>query len=169
MIGKDEDGDVPKLEQITQQSVQPHIDQMEELACRFAGETNVPVSSLGIIQDNPSSAEAMHAAEKGLVIDCSAANRVYGASLRRIAQDIVKCCATILTEVTDEMAGITARWRNPSLPSVIDAGDAMVELRGGLPLACPTRHPPHWRKSASLTSKSPDSYRKSAESKRKAH
>lgn len=132
MIGKDEDGDVPKLGQITQQSVQPHIDQMRELACRFAGETNVPVSSLGIIQDNPSSAEAMHAAEKDLVIDCSAANRVYGASLRRIAQDIIML-RDHTTEVTDEMAGITARWRNPSLPSVIDAGDAMVKLVGAFP------------------------------------
>ena len=33
----------------------------------------------------------------------------------------------------DELATLTARWRNPALPSVIDAGDAMVKLIGAFP------------------------------------
>ena len=133
MLSKDEDGDVPKLEQISQQSVQPHIEQMRELACRFSGETNVPVSSLGVVTDNPSSAEAMHAAEKDLVIDCAAATRVFGAALRRVGQDIVMMRADGPNEMDDELATLTARWRNPALPSVIDAGDAMVKLIGAFP------------------------------------
>lgn len=133
MLSKDEDGDVPKLEQISQQSVQPHIEQMRELACRFAGETNVPVSSLGVVTDNPSSAEAMHAAEKDLVIDCAAATRVFGAALRRVGQDIVMMRADGPNEMDDELATLTARWRNPALPSVIDAGDAMVKLIDAFP------------------------------------
>ena len=63
-ISRDDNGDVPTVQQISQQSVQPHVEQMRELASRFAGETSVPVSSLGVVTDNPSSAEAMHAAEK---------------------------------------------------------------------------------------------------------
>lgn len=133
MLSKDEDGDVPKLEQISQQSVQPHIEQLRELACRFAGETNVPVSSLGVVTDNPSSAEAMHAAEKDLVIDCAAATRVFGAALRRVGQDIVMMRSDGPNEMDDELATLTARWRNPALPSVIDAGDAMVKLIGAFP------------------------------------
>lgn len=131
-ISRDDNGDIPTVEQISQQSVQPHIEQMRELACRFAGETNVPVSSLGVVTDNPSSAEAMLAAEKDLVIDCSAANRVYGSALRRVAQDIVMIRDST-TDITDEMAAITARWRNPALPSVIDSGDAIVKLVGAFP------------------------------------
>lgn len=133
LLSKDEDGDVPKLEQISQQSVQPHIEQLRELACRFAGETNVPVSSLGVVTDNPSSAEAMHAAEKDLVIDCAAATRVFGAALRRVGQDIVMMRSDGPNEMDDELATLTARWRNPALPSVIDAGDAMVKLIGAFP------------------------------------
>lgn len=133
LMSKDEDGDVPKLEQISQQSVQPHIEQMRELACRFAGETNVPVSSLGVVTDNPSSAEAMHAAEKDLVIDCAAATRVFGAALRRVGQDIVMMRDDGPDEMDGELATLTARWRNPALPSVIDAGDAMVKLIGAFP------------------------------------
>ncbi len=133
LLSKDEDGDVPKLEQISQQSVQPHIEQLRELACRFSGETNVPVSSLGVVTDNPSSAEAMHAAEKDLVIDCAAATRVFGAALRRVGQDIVMMRSDGPNEMDDELATLTARWRNPALPSVIDAGDAMVKLIGAFP------------------------------------
>lgn len=133
LLSKDEDGDVPKLEQISQQSMQPHIEQLRELACRFAGETNVPVSSLGVVTDNPSSAEAMHAAEKDLVIDCAAATRVFGAALRRVGQDIVMMRSDGPNEMDDELATLTARWRNPALPSVIDAGDAMVKLIGAFP------------------------------------
>lgn len=133
LLSKDEDGDVPKIEQISQQSVQPHIEQLRELACRFAGETNVPVSSLGVVTDNPSSAEAMHAAEKDLVIDCAAATRVFGAALRRVGQDIVMMRSDGPNEMDDELATLTARWRNPALPSVIDAGDAMVKLIGAFP------------------------------------
>lgn len=131
-INRDDNGDVPTVQQISQQSVQPHVEQMRELASRFSGETNVPVSSLGVVTDNPSSAEAMHAAEKDLVIDCAAANRVYGAALRRIAQDIIMI-RDRTTDITDEMAGITARWRSPALPSVIDSGDAIVKLIGAFP------------------------------------
>lgn len=131
-ISRDDNGDVPTVQQISQQSVQPHVEQMRELASRFAGETNVPVSSLGVVTDNPSSAEAMHAAEKDLVIDCAAANRVYGAALRRIAQDIIMI-RDRTADITDEMAGITARWRSPALPSVIDSGDAIVKLIGAFP------------------------------------
>ncbi|MDE5641085.1 MAG: phage portal protein [Bifidobacterium castoris] len=135
MIGKDEDGDVPKLEQISQQSVQPHIEQMRELACRFAGETSVPVSSLGVVTDNPSSAEAMHAAEKDLCVDCAAATRVYGAALRRVAQDMIllRDGPSNDQETIDEFASLSVRWRNPAMPSVIDAGDAMVKLIGAFP------------------------------------
>lgn len=133
LLSKDEDGDVPKLEQISQQSVQPHIEQMRELACRFAGETNVPVSSLGVVTDNPSSAEAMHAAEKDLVIDCAAATRVFGAALRRVGQDIVMMRDDGPDDMDDDLASLTARWRNPALPSVIDAGDAMVKLIDAFP------------------------------------
>jgi len=132
-ISKDEDGDVPTVQQISQQSVQPHIEQMRELASRFAGETNVPVSSLGVVTDNPSSAEAMHAAEKDLVIDCSAANRVYGAALKRVAQDVVMLRDHVELARMPELQRLSVRWRNPAMPSVLDAGDAMLKIVQAIP------------------------------------
>ena len=134
MISRDENGDIPTITQISQQSVQPHIEQMRALASRFAGETNVPLHALGVVSDNPSSAQAMYAAEKDLVIDCTAANRVYGAALRRVAQNIVMLRDGLTPEqMSDELKSISVRWRNPALPSVVDAGDAMIKLISAFP------------------------------------
>lgn len=131
-IGKDEDGDVPTLQQISQQNVQPHIQQLQELAARFSGETSVPVSSLGIITDNAQSADAMMAAQKDLVVDCTAADSVYGAALKRVGQDMIML-RDGLSEPTDEMKTLEVRWRNPAMPSVIDSGDSMVKLISAFP------------------------------------
>ncbi|RBP98466.1 hypothetical protein CRD60_00960 [Bifidobacterium aemilianum] len=131
-VSKDDEGDVPSLQQIGQQSVQPHIMQLQQLAARFAGETNVPVSSLGIVAENSQSAEAMMAAQKDLVVDCSAANRSYGSALKRIAQDMVML-RDGLAEPTDELRSLEVKWRNPAMPSVIDAGDAMIKLISAFP------------------------------------
>ena len=131
-IGKDEDGDVPTLEQVSQQNVQPHIQQLQELAARFSGETSVPVSSLGIITDNAQSADAMMAAQKDLVVDCTAADSVYGAALKRVGQDMIML-RDGLSEPTDEMKTLEVRWRNPAMPSVIDSGDSMVKLISAFP------------------------------------
>lgn len=131
-VSKDEEGDVPTLQQISQQNVQPHIQQLQELAARFSGETSVPVSSLGIITDNPQSADAMMAAQKDLVVDCTSANNAYGSALKRVAQDMIMF-RDGLTEPTDEMKTLEVRWRNPAMPSVIDSGDAMVKLISAFP------------------------------------
>ena len=131
-ISKDEDGDTPSLQQISQQNTQPHIQQLQELAARFAGETSVPVSSLGIITDNAQSADAMLAAQKDLVVDCTAANIAYGAALKRIGQDMIMI-RDGLDGPTDEMKTLEVRWRNPAMPSVIDSGDSMVKLISAFP------------------------------------
>ena len=92
----------------------------------------MPVSSLGIITDNPQSADAMMAAQKDLVVDCTSANNAYGSALKRVAQDMIMF-RDGLTEPTDEMKTLEVRWRNPAMPSVIDSGDAMVKLISAFP------------------------------------
>ncbi|WP_164546615.1 phage portal protein, partial [Actinobaculum sp. 352] len=54
-LTKDEEGDLPEVDRIPQQSMQPFTEQLRELAAEFAGATSLPLSALGIVQDNPSS------------------------------------------------------------------------------------------------------------------
>lgn len=42
------------------------------LAAQFAGATCVPISELGVVHDNPSSAEAIYAAKEALVVEVDA-------------------------------------------------------------------------------------------------
>ncbi len=70
-LSRDEDGQLPTVGQFAQQSMQPNIEQLRSIAQQFSAETSLAVGSLGIVQDNPSSAEAIKAAndELGLEIE----------------------------------------------------------------------------------------------------
>lgn len=131
-ISKDEDGDLPTLGQFAQMSMQPHFDHLRTLASLFAGETSVPLSALGIVQDNPSSAEAIYAAKEDLVIEAGATTRVWGSALRRTATTAVMM-RDGLTEPPAEARGLTARWRNPATPSIVSASDAIQKQIVALP------------------------------------
>lgn len=132
VISKDEDGDLPTLGQFSQMSMQPHFDHLRTLASLFAGETSVPLSALGIVQDNPSSAEAIFAAKEDLIIEATAAMDVWGDALRRVAITAVQM-RDGLTDVPDELAAVRAKWRDASTPSVVSSSAAIAQQVGVLP------------------------------------
>lgn len=130
-LSRDENGDLPEIHEISQKDPTPHITTLRELASEFAGETDIPIGSLGIVQDNPESAEAMYAAKEDLVIEAASANKVFGASLDRVYQNIVMLRDGV--ELNDDLRGLTTKWRNPALPSVVSASDAMVKQISAIP------------------------------------
>lgn len=131
-LSKDEEGDTPTIKTVSAQSPQPYIDRMRELAARFSGETAVPISSLGIVQDNPSSADAIYAAKEDLVIEATNADRVFGAGLARAFQDAVML-RDGLDELPDELRSLSVKWRNPALPSIVSQSAAMVQQISAIP------------------------------------
>ena len=50
-ISRDEEGELPEVDVLPQQSMQPYVDQLRELAQEMAGALSLPVGSLGIVQD----------------------------------------------------------------------------------------------------------------------
>lgn len=131
-VSRDEDGEVPDVTTIPQQSMSPYVEQLRELAMEFAAATSLPVSSLGIVQDNPSSADAIYAAKEELVVEATNANRVNGYALSRVYQNVVML-RDGLDEVTQELAGVSTRWRNPAMPSIVSQADAMVKQISAIP------------------------------------
>lgn len=131
-LSRDEEGELPQVEKIASESPQPLIEMLRELAAEFSGESSIPLSSLGIVQDNPSSAEAIYAAKEDLVIEATNANRVFGAGLSRVVQNAVML-RDGLTEVSDELQSVAMKWRNPALPSVVSSSDAMVKQITAIP------------------------------------
>lgn len=131
---KDEDGDVPKFGQLPQASMQPHTEYMRDLAAQFSGETSIPISSLGVIHDNPASAEAIYAAKEDLVIEAQSLNRINGEALCELAK-MALCIDQNkpYSLLTDEEKSIQAHFKNPALPSIVSQADAMVKVAASAP------------------------------------
>ena len=133
-LPKDEDGDKPDLQVIPQQSMEPFLAMKRALAAEFASATSLPISALGIVQDNPSSAEAIYAAKEDLVIEAQNTTRSIGYGLNRIVQDAICLRDGIpVSEMGDEVRNLATRWRNPAMPSVVSQSDAMVKQIGAIP------------------------------------
>lgn len=127
-VSKDEDGDVPTFGQLSQGTMQPHIDYMRQLAARLSGETNVPVSSLGVISDNPSSAEAIYAAKEDMVVDAQNLNADNGEALRNVAYMALAAERGTDYRTELEAASVQAKFRNPATPSVVSQADAWLKI-----------------------------------------
>jgi hypothetical protein len=127
-VGRDKTGDVPQFGQLSQGSMQPHVDYMRSLAARFSGETNVPISELGIVSDNPSSAEAIYASKEALVIDAQNLNADNGEALQRIAQMALAIETNAsLAQIEEQTLSLQTKFKNPAIPSLVSQADAIVK------------------------------------------
>lgn len=126
-LTRDENGDMPSVQQFPQMTMQPLMDQYRMYASQMSGETGLPLSSLGIVQDNPPSAEALYAAEKDLIVKARATNRGLGASLRQVARKAVMIRDN-MTEAPAELRSVQANWINPAFTSPVTAADALSKL-----------------------------------------
>ena len=133
-VGRDENGDLPEFGQLAQGSMQPHTDYMRSLAARFSGETNVPISTLGVIHDQPASAEAIYAASEPLIIECEDFNDSARDSLRTLASMAIAGELDVPLDSLDERyTDFMPDFRNPAMPSVVSQTDAMVKIASVVP------------------------------------
>ena len=133
-VSQTEDGTTPTFGQLSQGSMQPHTDYMWALAARFSGETNVPLSQLGIVSDNPSSAEAIYAANEPLIIEAERLRDDNAGPLVSIAQMALAIVDNVpLSTVEDGGVSIVANFANPAMPSIVSQADAMVKIASVVP------------------------------------
>lgn len=125
-ISKDEDGDVPTLQQVQQASMQPHSDMLKTIAMLVASETNVPVNDLGITMDNPASAEAMAAAERKLSREADRQNRLFSRALKDAVGMALDLDST-------ELARITPVWAPTREVSDAARADSFSKIAGVQP------------------------------------
>lgn len=129
-ISRDEEGELPEVDVLPQQSMQPYVDQLRELAQEMAGALSLPVGSLGIVQDNPSSADAIYAAREELVTEASDFNDANSYALNRVYRNILQLRDGWLPE---DAARISTHWRNPARPSIVSQSDAMIKQIQAIP------------------------------------
>lgn len=127
-------GVMPQFGQLTQPSMQQSTDMMKMLAARFGGATNIPVSQLGIIHDQPASAEAIYAANEPLVIEATDLIEGNRETMKEIARMCVAAEMDIpLDDLTDDQLDIMPNYRNPAMPSVVSQTDAAVKIASVVP------------------------------------
>lgn len=132
-LTRDENDNLPELKQLQQATMTPHSDMLRTVASAFSGETGIPLSSLGIIHDNPSSAEAMRAAEHDLLIDVTYQNKFVLATAVKEVATLAIMVRDGLTEAPEEAWKLSARFSDPEFRSTSANADAYVKIAGANP------------------------------------
>lgn len=126
---RDEDGNMPSYGQLSAVSPQPYIDLLRCYASLFSGATGVPLNSLGIVQDNPSSAEAIAAAREDICIAAQDLIESNSVSLRNVALMAMAVAeGKTIDQLSDQQKTVMAHFKNPSMPSIVTQADAMVKV-----------------------------------------
>lgn len=122
-----ESSHVPAAGQFAQQSMEPNIAQLRAIATMFSGETSIPVSYLGVVHDNPSSADAIRAAEADLVQVVEGRQRDFSAAWSQVAVLALQA-ARDSVEVDPELQRLRPRWRDASTPTKAAQAQAVAAL-----------------------------------------
>ncbi len=126
---RDEEGNAPSPGQFAASSPQPYVDAIQTYAKLFSGATGVPLNSLGVVQDNPSSAEAIAASREDICVaaeDCIESNRESMRSVALMAMAVAG--NTTVDGLTEEQKSVMPHFRNPSMPSLAATADAMTKI-----------------------------------------
>lgn len=126
---RDREGNVPSIQKFSASSPQPYIEAIQTYAKLFSGATGVPLNSLGIVQDNPSSAEAIAASREDVCVaaeDCIESNKIAMRNVALMAMAVEH--NTTLDGLTDEQQSVMPHFKNPTMPSLASTADAMTKI-----------------------------------------
>lgn len=136
-VSTNKNGDTPQLGQLSQANMQPHIEHLEMLGKQFASEASIPLDEVGIVFDNPTSSEAMYAAQQRLVMETEHVNRMNGAALRNIGLMALACANG--SSSLDYSDNLSARFENPLRPSMAARADYAIKVNSAVQAYSMTR------------------------------
>lgn len=134
-ITKDSDGEKPILGQFQQQSMSPHLDQVQMFAALFAGETGLTLEDLGFASGNPASSEAIKAAHENLRLKARAAQRSFGSGFLN-AGYLAACVRDNFSYNRSAIYMTTPKWEpifEPDASALSGIGDAAIKLQQAFP------------------------------------
>lgn len=130
VLTPNENGDMPTVEQMPQLSMSPHLEMYRQLAQNFCAATNLPTSSVGIFADNPTSAEAMQAAEAALADEAEAQWRIFSGPLRGLLGDVLAVRDGVVPE---DLWDVDVRWTPARYASPAASADFAVKMVQAFP------------------------------------
>lgn len=134
----DEDTDTlnrPALQQLQQASMQPHSEMLKTIGLMVSSELSIPVSYLGIISDNPASAEAIMANESDMVAMVEYQRELsYRPARESLARSILAVkYGGITPGMVAELRGLTAHFADAGTPTRSSRADAATKYAMAFP------------------------------------
>ncbi|MBW9212976.1 MULTISPECIES: hypothetical protein [Terrabacteria group] len=125
-----ETGKNPTFRQLSQGSLEPHVQMLRMLATQFSAATGLTVTDTGVINDaNPTSSDAILAQSQTLVLLAEQLNQGNSVSLQKIIQMAQAINNQVsLDELTEEEKNVIAHFKNPAMPSISMTADAAVKI-----------------------------------------
>ena len=123
-------GEKPTFGQLSQGTIEPHVQMLRVLATQFSAATGLTVTDTGVVNDaNPTSSDAILAQSQTLVLMAEELNAGNGNSLRTIAQMAQAISRHIsINELTNSDLDAVAHFKNPAMPSVSVTADAAIKI-----------------------------------------
>lgn len=134
-FGKDDDGDLPKVGQFTQQSMTPYIEHLRMFAALFAGETGLTMDDLGFVSDNPSSAEAIKASHENLRLLARKAQRTFGSGFLNVGY-LAACMRDSFQYKREQLYLTKPVWEpifEPDAAMLSSIGDGAIKINQAVP------------------------------------
>ena len=130
-----ESGEKPTFGQLSQGSLQPHVEMLRMLATQFSAATGLTVTDTGVVNDaNPTSSDAILVQSQTLVSMAEQLNTGNGNSLRTIGLMALAIKNNVALEDLDaEQSSIVAHFKNPAMPSVAVTADAAIKIASARP------------------------------------
>lgn len=129
-----DEGEPPRLGQFSAASPQPYIDQLRAYAMLASGSARVPPDVMGIIHDNPSSADAIEAARESVCTKAGNLNESNAESLRNVALMAMAVQQGIpIKELSDYQKTVKARFASTRFYSLAESTDAATKLAAVVP------------------------------------
>lgn len=134
-FGPDQNGNVPKVGQFTQQAMSPYVEQLRMFAALFAGETGLTLDDLGFVTDNPSSAEAIKAAHENLRLTARKAQRTFGSGFLN-AGYLAACVRDQFPYRREQIYRTKPLWEpifEPDAATLSSIGDGAIKINQAVP------------------------------------
>lgn len=134
-IPDDEDATQPRadIKEFAAANQEPHMAQLRAQAQLFAGETSIPISSLGISSEgNPTSAEAYVASREDLIAEAEGTTEGWSPAWVRTGQNALRMLNGT-AELPAEFDRLQVLWRSPLFTSRAAAADAGQKTIAAVP------------------------------------
>lgn len=125
-----ETGEKPTFGQLSQGSIEPHVQMLRMLATQFSAATGLTVTDVGVVNDaNPTSSEAILAQSQTLILLAEQLNKGNGDALYRISKMALAIeLGTTPDELGDASQELIAHFKNPAMPSIASTTDAALKI-----------------------------------------